>query len=154
MVIFIFLTFLVDAYVSQWGNSCPQESFKTSLKDRSKEFLDKLRKCGVGQRPVIFVGHSLGGLVVKQMILQAETEQDNEFVNNTKGIVFFSTPHLGSNVAKLSSMMKFFLFPTTEVQDLEANSSQLKNLNEHFLNLVNDKKNMKIISFGNLLLQA
>ena len=86
------------------------------------------------------------------MILQAETEQDNEFVNNTKGIVFFSTPHLGSNVAKLSSMMKFFLFPTTEVQDLEANSSQLKNLNEHFVDLVNDKKNMKIISFGNFLL--
>ena len=100
---------------------------------------------------MIFVGHSLGGLVVKQMILQAETEQDNEFVNNTKGIVFFSTPHLGSNVAKLSSMMKFFLFPTTEVQDLEANSSQLKNLNEHFVDLVNDKKNMKIISFGNFL---
>ena len=64
------LYFLVDAYVSQWGNSCPQESFKTSLAERSKDLLEKLKKCGIGQRPVIFVGHSMGGLVAKKMLLQ------------------------------------------------------------------------------------
>ena len=62
--------YLVDAYVSQWGNSCPQESFKTSLTERSKDLLEKLKKCGIGQRPVIFVGHSMGGLVAKKMLLQ------------------------------------------------------------------------------------
>ena len=65
-----YLFFSVDAYVSQWGNSCPRESFKTSLADRSKDLLEKLKKCGIGQRPVIFVGHSMGGLVAKKMLLQ------------------------------------------------------------------------------------
>ena len=50
-----------DTYLSQWGNTCPKESFKTSLVDRSDDILQKLKKSGVGQRPVIFVGHSMGG---------------------------------------------------------------------------------------------
>ena len=144
----LFLSFSVDTYISQWGNNCPQESFKTSLRDRSKEILDKLRQSGVGKRPVIFVGHSMGGLIAKQMMIQAQTEQDHDFVNNTKGIMFFSTPHQGSNVAKLNSIIRFFLFPSTEVQDLEAGSSQLMELNTNFLQLANEKKDIKIVSFG------
>lgn len=50
-----------DTSVSQWGNSCPTESFQTSLVDRSDEILNKLKRSGVGQRPVVFVGHSMGG---------------------------------------------------------------------------------------------
>ena len=50
-----------DTSVSQWGNSCPTESFKTSLVDRSEDILAKLKRSGVGQRPVVFVGHSMGG---------------------------------------------------------------------------------------------
>ena len=98
---------------------------------------------------MIFVGHSLGGLVAKQMMIQAQTEQDNEFVDNLKGVMFFSTPHLGSNVAKLNNVMKFFLFPTTEVKDLEPGSTQLTELNTNFIQLVNEKKkDLRIISFG------
>jgi pimeloyl-ACP methyl ester carboxylesterase len=50
-----------DTYLSQWGNTCPKESFKTSLSDRSDDILQKLKNSGIGQRPVIFVGHSMGG---------------------------------------------------------------------------------------------
>jgi len=140
-----------DSYISQWGNSCPEESFKNNLADRSAEILDKLRQCGVGQRPVIFVGHSMGGLVAKKMLLQAQAEQDNDLVDNTKGIMFFSTPHLGSSVAKLNSATKFFFFPSTEVNDLEENSPQLVDLNQNFKNLVKEKEDLRIISFGEAL---
>ena len=144
--------FSVDAYVSQWGNSCPNENFKTSLADRSKDLLDKLRQSGVGQRPVIFVGHSMGGLVAKKMILQAQAEQDFEFVKNTKGCMFLSTPHLGTSVAKLNTATKFLFFPSTEVQDLEADSPQLQDLNQNFIQLVKENgDNLKIVSFGEAL---
>ena len=33
-----------DTYLSQWGNSCPKESFKTTLKERSTEILSKLKE--------------------------------------------------------------------------------------------------------------
>jgi len=139
-----------DAYASQWGNSCPKESFSTSLVDRSKDLLDKLRQCGIGQRPVIFVGHSMGGLVAKKMLLQAQAEQDHDFVKNTKGMMFYSTPHLGSSVAKLNSPTKFLFFPTTEVCDLEENSPQLLDLNQNFVHLAQDTK-MRLVSFGESL---
>ena len=115
------------------------------------EILDKLRQCGVGQRPVIFVGHSMGGLIAKKMLLQAQAEQDHDLVDNTKGMVFFSTPHLGSSVAKLNSATKFFFFPSTEVNDLEENSHQLVDLNANFKNLAKEKEDLRIISFGEAL---
>ena len=56
-----------DTYLSQWGGSCPKESFKTSLKERGADIYQKLRDAGVGDRKVVFVGHSMGGLIIKQV---------------------------------------------------------------------------------------
>lgn len=63
-------------------------------------------------------------------------DTDAQFVKNTKGVIFYSTPHAGSQVAKLSATSKFLFFPSTEVKDLEANSPQLCSLNQSFRNLV------------------
>ena len=76
--------------------------------------------------------------------------QDHDFVKNTKGMMFYSTPHLGSSVAKLNSPTKFLFFPTTEVCDLEENSPQLLDLNQNFVHLAQDTK-MRLVSFGESL---
>ena len=136
-----------DTYLSQWGNSCPRESFKRTLNERSTEILAKLKDSGVGKRPVIFVGHSMGGLIIKRMLAESEENNDTDFVKNTKGIIFYSTPHNGTRVAKLNAGSKFLFFPSTEVQDLEANSPALHILHQSFLDLAR-KFQMKIISFG------
>ena len=55
-------------------------------------------------RPIIFVGHSLGGLVIKQALITAREHEhtlseDDEYakiLRNTVGIVFLGTPHRGS----------------------------------------------------------
>ena len=136
-----------DTYLSQWGNSCPKESFKTTLQDRSHDIYTKLRDCGVGDRPVVFVGHSMGGLIIKKMLTEATANDDSEFVKNTKGVVFYSTPHNGSQVAKLNVTSKFLFFPSTEVQDLEADSPALGQLHQNFLDVVSMEK-MRVVSFG------
>lgn len=142
-----------DSYLSQWGNTCPNESFRTSLKDRSLDILSKLRSCGVGQRPVIFVGHSMGGLIVKQMLAYAQQSGEEDLqnlVNNTKGFVLYSTPHFGTTAARLNAYTKRLVFPSTELQDLEAGSPHLAELHHKFLEIVKSN-HMQVISFGETL---
>ncbi|KAF7164512.1 hypothetical protein CNMCM6106_001030 [Aspergillus hiratsukae] len=53
-------------------------------------------------RPIIFVTHSLGGLVCKKAILRSRNNPDahlRNIFNCTKGIIFMGTPHKGSWMA-------------------------------------------------------
>ena len=49
-------------------------------------------------RPLIFVSHSLGGVLVKQALIEARLNQRYRCVKaSTYGLVFFATPHAGGN---------------------------------------------------------
>lgn len=37
---------------------------------------------------------------------------------NTKGIVFYSTPHMGSRIANINQAIALVLWPSVEVQEL------------------------------------
>jgi hypothetical protein len=52
-------------------------------------------------RPLIFVCHSLGGLVLKQALIQASARSENykAILDSTRGVVFMGTPHRGSRTA-------------------------------------------------------
>ena len=65
--------------------------------------------------------------------------------------MFFSTPHLGTSVARLNSPTKFLFFPSTEVCDLEQDSPQLIDLNQNFVQLAKDRGDLKVVSFGESL---
>ncbi|CAB4057163.1 SERAC1 [Lepeophtheirus salmonis] len=146
-----------DTYLSQWGGPCPNESFSSSLEERSNDILKKLKECGVGQngKRVIFVGHSMGGIIIKKMILNASASADEEdlnFVKNTRGIIFYGTPHQGSDVATLNATSKFIFFPSTEVRELAAGSPVLANIHSNFIEWTKQQsqgyKPPKIVSFG------
>jgi len=142
-----------DSYLSQWGGSCPTQSFTQTLEERSEDMMRKLRQAGVGNRPVIFVGHSMGGLIIKKMLTSAQDSQDEatkKLSENTKGVVFYSTPHEGSQIANLNSIIKYFFFPSVEVQELEMNNPALLSLNQSFKEFASKFKT-KVISFGETL---
>jgi hypothetical protein len=57
------------------------------------------------ERPLVFVGHSLGGLVIKEALIRSSeyhfNEQDEELgalYACAKGVVFLGTPHRGSDL--------------------------------------------------------
>ncbi|KAH6682505.1 hypothetical protein B0J14DRAFT_527884 [Halenospora varia] len=55
------------------------------------------------ERPLIFIVHSLGGLVLAQALLictKAEKEVEKVF-QSTRGIIFMGTPHAGSGLADI-----------------------------------------------------
>lgn len=87
----------------------------------------KLAQVGI-DRPVIWICHSMGGLIVKQMLVDS-----SNLLSNTKSIVFMSTPHLGSGAAKAAAQLSFATKPSTEIFELSTNSKYLIELNERFL---------------------
>ncbi|MDJ0728577.1 MAG: SIR2 family protein [Crocosphaera sp.] len=72
------------------------------------------------KKPLIFITHSLGGLIVKEMLKMADDKRLLSILKNTLGIVFLATPHKGSQVADLVENI-------TQLKDLLGeNVSQLK----------------------------
>lgn len=65
-----------DSHLSDWMDHCPAENRRKSLAYRSRELLKKLKLAGVGERPVVWVAHSMGGLLVKKMLLDASEDPD------------------------------------------------------------------------------
>ncbi|KAH6896505.1 heterokaryon incompatibility protein-domain-containing protein [Thelonectria olida] len=48
-------------------------------------------------RPILFLGYSFGGILVKQLLLQAQAQkQFRSIYRNTAGVVFLGTPHQGT----------------------------------------------------------
>lgn len=60
-------------------------------------------------RPIIFVCHSLGGIVVKNALVNARTSQEEELVavhSATVGVVFLGTPHTSSHDRLAASLCR------------------------------------------------
>ncbi|XP_043400202.1 protein SERAC1 isoform X6 [Chelonia mydas] len=129
----------------------PQYRSRKSIAYRSNELLNKLRAAGVGDRPLVWVSHSMGGLLVKKMLVDASKNPEmDKIVNNTRGIVFYSVPHHGSQLAEYSMNAKYLLFPSVEVKELSTDSPALKELNDDFLSFAKDKK-FPVLSFAETL---
>lgn len=112
------------------------------LVDRATSTLALLDSYDIGKRPLIFIAHSLGGLLVKQMLRHAQdfgTPRWKAIVKQTKGIVFLSTPHSGADIASWISHIGKLLGTTVSVDELKANNPRLRELNNVYRN--NEKLN-------------
>ncbi|XP_065444961.1 protein SERAC1 isoform X9 [Chrysemys picta bellii] len=140
-----------DTHLSDWKTKCPIEDHRKSIAYRSNELLNKLRAAGVGDRPLVWVSHSMGGLLVKKMLVDASKNPEmDKIVNNTRGIIFYSVPHHGSQLAEYSMNARYLLFPSVEVKELSTDSPALKELNDDFLSFAKDKK-FPVLSFAETL---
>lgn len=102
------------------------------LADRATNILDLLELDGIGRRPVVFIGHSLGGLLVKQLLRHAGDFGNpawKAIATQTKAIVFLSTPHSGVDLASWIQYIGGLLRTTVSVEELEAHHPRLRELN-------------------------
>jgi hypothetical protein len=103
---------------------------------------------GNSTRPIIFVAHSLGGLVVEQALLTSRNSNDpdlNLILNYTFAIAFMGTPHGGSGLADWGSVltrMISFIAPTNRdiVKALERDSETLAAVEEDFQQMLIGKR--------------
>ncbi|PHT51161.1 hypothetical protein CQW23_10908 [Capsicum baccatum] len=126
--------------LTQWsGASLP-------LQEVSAMLLEKLVAAGIGSRPVVFISHSMGGLVVKQMLYQAKAEKKDDFVKNTIGVVFYSCPHFGSKLADMPWKMGLVFRPAPTIGELRSGSPRLVELND-FMGQLHKKGKLEVLSF-------
>ncbi|ETS79891.1 hypothetical protein PFICI_07420 [Pestalotiopsis fici W106-1] len=97
-------------------------------------------------RPMIFIAHSLGGILVKVALEDSTRAHHREIysqlLKSTRGIVFLGTPHSGSNVAAMgiaaSNFIRLGLQDSNQkvLQGLVYNNELLYRLNASFLDIV------------------
>ncbi|KAN0075952.1 NAD(P)-binding domain protein [Elaphomyces granulatus] len=81
-----------------------------TIVDHAKDLLcclvDKREEEDEKTRPIIFIGHSLGGIVIKQALFQAKIESQYQTISEaTVGIIFLGTPHRGSEKASYGKVL-------------------------------------------------
>ncbi|KAJ9590455.1 hypothetical protein L9F63_016514, partial [Diploptera punctata] len=121
---------------------------RTCMLERGREMMDHLQKLGVGNYPIIWVGHSKGGLFVKQMIVDAfecGDERLSGIYNNTRGIMFYSVPHRGSPCADINLPLLRQSIQLKENRDL--NCHEVLELHAKFLSLI-DQKHIEVEIFS------
>ncbi|RYP71368.1 hypothetical protein DL771_004856 [Monosporascus sp. 5C6A] len=103
------------------------------------------------QNPIIWVCHSLGGILTKRALLysndlKASQHEDYRSIYvSTYGIVFLGTPHTGSDMAAWGTVLQamsdavvpksFFQSESVLLKTLKRDNETLQNINNHFLDI-------------------
>jgi protein SERAC1 len=130
--------------VGIWSVGYPVNAFEwrgstMPLADRAVNIIKSFHTNSVGtNRPIVFITHSMGGLLVKEMLRKATDSSVSEgegLAENTRGVVFLSTPHSGSDLANFVDFLKVLL-PSDSLRELQPNEPRLRELNVWYRNNV------------------
>jgi hypothetical protein len=91
---------------------------------------DITTRCDIDKDEIILVGHSMGGLVIRRLLVRLSKMGTK---HNIKKVCFFDVPHGGSGLANVG---KFIAFNNRHLKSLVNNSSDLDSLDEDWV----DKK--------------
>jgi pimeloyl-ACP methyl ester carboxylesterase len=105
--------------------------------DQAKLLLSYLKARQLADCPLWFVAHSLGGLVVKEMLRVAQ-DDNKPLLDQVRGVVFLATPHVGADLAKLGEIVRGIslnlLQVTVSVRELESHNAGLRGLDDWYRN--------------------
>lgn len=118
--------------ISNWfSTSMPREDIAVNI----SSLLATDTECQ--EVPVVLIGHSLGGLIIKQIIrhIEVNAHQQPEYakiLGNIKLIVFLGTPQLGSPIAIWGVKLRSILRTSAITQSLEPDHPGLRDLNNWY----------------------
>ncbi|RDA94102.1 hypothetical protein CP533_6594 [Ophiocordyceps camponoti-saundersi (nom. inval.)] len=129
------------AYNSVWWADAPVKTAQII----ARGLLEQLQRRRSGRRrlPILFIGHSFGGIVIKEALCIAG-DDEKEIVDDTHGIVFLGTPHQGSAASTLgamaASLMTLAGSDASLMLSLKSRKKQLSDLEERFGQCMKEKQ--------------
>lgn len=152
-IIGIDYTSAVTEWSANFTKYCPCEKGQGQIDVRATSLLERISMADIGHdRPVVWIGHSMGGILTKLILMKAKDSPDpkvQQLAKNTNGIVFLGVPHRGSPIAKWKQHMQMILSPSIEVKEMEENAPKLLELHERFMNCLRSSfRHMKIVSIA------
>ena len=94
------LLFAYNSSILVNASNAPVHGHANTLLNR---LYNRRREENEKHRPIIFIAHSLGGLLVKQALVEAKINPLYTCIKaSTYGLVFFATPHSGGNKADVA----------------------------------------------------
>ncbi|KAK7570364.1 hypothetical protein V3481_019544 [Fusarium oxysporum f. sp. vasinfectum] len=141
------LTYGYDAYVVSKSVASSNRLIDHAMNLLTDLTNDRRRRNASG-RPLIFVVHSLGGLVCKEAILLSRNNPNRsrqDFFTHIKGVVFMGTPHKGSWMADWSGIpaKALGLVKSTNrslLEVLETNNQYLESIHVRFLSMMREQR--------------
>ena len=145
------LTYGYDSKVTGYYASSKS---KNGIFDHGNSLLNALnrKRTNLSNRPIIFIAHSLGGLVVKQALIEARKRISSSHVHDIYtsacAVIFFGTPHRGSDSASwglmASNLAKAAQMDVNDaiLRDLDpaSGSSKLLELRRDFHDVLQDSR--------------
>ena len=138
------LVYGYDADVFAFTDGVSNDKIQNHAEHLTAELFANRRRRNATERPVIFVAHSLGGLVVKRALIYSSeirgnhTEHLRSIFVSTYGILFLGTPHQGSDIAKWGSKLEKIcdaVMPNEMINSQSELINALRIKNETLLNI-------------------
>ena len=102
----------------------------------ASEVLELMTQRGIGERLILFVGHSLGGLLVKQVLRKAKDSGEpgwNRIANQARAVLFLATPHAGADLATRLGDLRDVFGCTASIDDLREHCAHLADLYDWYV---------------------
>ena len=134
------MTFGYDADVVRFWTIASSNRLDDHGKSLAYALLDQREQ--VGQRPIVFVAHSLGGLVCEEALnLSSKRSALAPILRNTLGVIFMGTPHGGSQLARWGGTVAKYVnvFRGTNrdiLSNLQPGSADLQRAEEDFQHML------------------
>ncbi|SPO00083.1 uncharacterized protein DNG_02935 [Cephalotrichum gorgonifer] len=120
---------MVYNYESKWQANAP----RTRLELCGEELVNSLHsfRKDTRDRPIIFIGHSLGGLVITHALLFADRNEDLKYLPEcTVGFAALGTPFRGTTMHRLADLVAWLMTPAGShkgiVRDLKPDDQHLR----------------------------
>ncbi|ORY03567.1 hypothetical protein BCR34DRAFT_573448 [Clohesyomyces aquaticus] len=133
-----------DSHITHFWSKTSAGNVDTHAKNLCADLSSRREFTDTTDRPIIFVGHSLGGIVCANTLVLAENSAEpyaNEIASNIRGMAFLGTPHEGSNKTKWAKVGQQFAswiktVNKEHIEVLEPHSVKLGSIGSSFGNIL------------------